>query len=362
MKKAIIIKHLVRIACCGGLVIGAFGCSTNASQSTASTSPNPPVESSNQNANSASEDEKTLTAEELKVKNEELLHAAAEGKVDRVRALIAEGADVNAKDSDGFPVLVVAVAFMQVDVVKLLIESGADVNIKYGEGKTPLYAISLGNEDDTFVNEEKALSIVQMLIAAKADVNYKNSDGVSPLEVAAGMGYSTVIEALIAAGADVNVQDSMGVSALHVAVTMRHLKAIEVLLKAGIDVNAVTAKQMAGMTALLLAAKGPANVTEACKAVDGIEGAYDCSKAKKYLADFSDGVKLILDAGANPNQTSVDGVSPLMFAARSDYVESVKALIKAGADVNAKDNEGHTVLQYARDNEILMILRDAGAK
>ena len=187
MMKHTHLNPLMRIAICCGLVMSCFGCNPKTPEP--ANLPN----TANAPAASASDAAKPLNEADLQAKNEELLHAAAEGKVDRVRTLIAEGADVNAKDKDGFPVLEVAAAFAQADVVKVLIDSGADVNIRSTENnRTPLFSFAMGAFDDSINNESKALPIVKMLIEAKADVNAKDNNDVTPLEAAAAADYATI--------------------------------------------------------------------------------------------------------------------------------------------------------------------------
>ena len=57
-----------------------------------------------------------------------LHYAAQDGHVDVAKVLIRNGADVNAKDSDGETALHMAAEDGHVDVVKVLIQNGADVN------------------------------------------------------------------------------------------------------------------------------------------------------------------------------------------------------------------------------------------
>lgn len=60
----------------------------------------------------------------------ELHQAANTGDVKAVRRLVANGVNVNIKDSNGWTPLIVATDFGHVEVVKILIAAGADVNAR----------------------------------------------------------------------------------------------------------------------------------------------------------------------------------------------------------------------------------------
>ena len=342
-----ILNQLMRIAICCGLVMSCLGCSHQTAEPNSAA--DIPTNTSESSENAASDASNSAGDTDIHAKNEELLHAAAKGKADRVRALITEGADVNAKDSNGFPVLEVAAAFDRAEVVGILIESGADVNIvSDASNRTPIFAFAIKGTDNPN-HEAQALSIVKMLIEAKADVNFKTPDGVTALEKAVALGYSTIAKTLIAAGADVNAQDRMNFSPLHVAAMQHKLKALEVLIKAGADVNAVVSEEYHRDSALLLAANTSTKLKKSCKSVKDIDGAYDCLQARDLLSDFSDGMKLLLDAGADPNLANSRGITPLMLASKSGYLEGVKALLKAGADAKTLNKHHNTALHYVAD-------------
>jgi len=67
-----------------------------------------------------------------------LHYAAGEGHTKVVELLIANGADVNAKDEVGWTPLHLAAYWGGKDIVELLIATGADVNAKDKHGETPL--------------------------------------------------------------------------------------------------------------------------------------------------------------------------------------------------------------------------------
>jgi hypothetical protein len=70
--------------------------------------------------------------------NKDLIEVARRGDLGEVRRLLDKGANVNARDVDGWTPLHWAAALGRLDIVKLLVERGADVNAKNGDGKTPL--------------------------------------------------------------------------------------------------------------------------------------------------------------------------------------------------------------------------------
>ena len=65
-------------------------------------------------------------------------YAANIGDKEITEILIAEGADVNAKDKNGLTPLHEAAVNGHKEVAEILIANGADVNAKDAEGKTPL--------------------------------------------------------------------------------------------------------------------------------------------------------------------------------------------------------------------------------
>jgi ankyrin repeat protein len=95
------------------------------------------------------------------------LNAAGRGDLAAVEALLAKGADVNAKDAFGMTALEAASETGHLDVVQALIDRGADVNAKDNGGLTALIRASLLGH----------LDVVQALIAKGADVNAKTTIG-----------------------------------------------------------------------------------------------------------------------------------------------------------------------------------------
>ena len=102
------------------------------------------------------------------------------------RALLAAGADVNARSENVFSVepLHSAVAGGHDDVVAVLVEAGADVNARQRHGWTPLLGAA----------QNGSLASVERLLAAGADPAARNDDGMSAVELARAADHGAIAE------------------------------------------------------------------------------------------------------------------------------------------------------------------------
>ena len=97
---------------------------------------------------------------------------------DRVKAIIASGADVNAKGEQGITLLMVAAAFSDnPEIVSALLNAGADVNTRVYGGSTILMQAVIHSENP---------EIIRTLLDAGADVNAKDQEGFTAKHLAAG--------------------------------------------------------------------------------------------------------------------------------------------------------------------------------
>jgi len=105
-----------------------------------------------------------------------LREAIREGDIEAVQQHLVAGADVNAKDDNGWNPLHLAAENGRKQVAELLIANGADVNAKDNNGWTPLFyaAAKTGSGHK---------EIVELLIANDADVNALSVYG-APLDEA----------------------------------------------------------------------------------------------------------------------------------------------------------------------------------
>jgi pectate lyase len=150
------------------------------------------------------------------------IHIAAQlGDLERVKAFLEEGIDVNAKDENGDTPLHIAAEQDYNDIASLLIDQGGNVNARNQKNYTPLYnAISNSNKD-----------LVGLLIGKGADVNATNRMRQTPLHWACLRGNKELAELLIAKGADANAKDGRGQTPLDIAQRRGGTGIIELLRK-----------------------------------------------------------------------------------------------------------------------------------
>src|SRR6266850_2415638 len=110
----------------------------------------------------------------------DLLDAVRKGDHKAVRALLENGADVNAKESrGGQTALMWAVANKYPEIVKLLVEHGANVRARSKGDFTPLL----------FAAQQGDVESGRLLLGAEADVNEtRKKDRMTVLMVAAASG------------------------------------------------------------------------------------------------------------------------------------------------------------------------------
>jgi ankyrin repeat protein len=273
-----------------------------------------------------------------------LVDAAKKGDRDAVRALLGQGASVNAAEADGTTALHWASYRDDVDTADLLIRAGVRVNAANDLGATPLWTASLNGSE----------AMVRRLLTAGADPNAALRRGETPVMVAARSGNPLVVEQLIARGANVNATAARGQTALMWAVAQKHPEVVKVLLAHGADVRARSDVWNEVM------AVSPHGYLDYNRAIP--HGGDTALMFAARAGDLSSAA-LLVAAGANVNDVDAWGVSATVLATHAGHGELVEFLLDNGADPNAAA-AGFTALHEAimrRDEKTASALLARGA-
>jgi excisionase family DNA binding protein len=152
-----------------------------------------------------------------------LQRAVDNGDVDNVNALIAQGAQVDARTDDGWTPLMLATIKGHTGIVEALLNKGADVNARNKKSWTALmFAVSMGDIDT-----------MRVLLAGGADINARDHDGKTVLMQAAGENNIECLKVLLDHEADVNSVDRVGETALTIAARRGYTEIVALLKEAG---------------------------------------------------------------------------------------------------------------------------------
>ena len=273
-----------------------------------------------------------------------LMWAAAEGHTAVVTALIAAKADVTATVPTGLNALLFAIRAGHVETVRVLLKTGLDINAVTAPTKTGNKLPKRGNSALTLAVENGHFEVASVLLDLGADPNDLRS-GYAPLHILAWIRKP-----------DIGEDEGDPIPEDHGNVTSEQL--IRKLVAHGADVN-------------LRLTGGPSG--------GGRINRKGCTPFM-LAADTADlaFMKLLVELGADPKITNVDGCTPLMAAAglgtRSaeeeagtddEAVAACDYLLKLGADIDAVSKNGDTAMHgagFANFPKVVKFLDAKGAK
>ncbi|MCP3059245.1 ankyrin repeat domain-containing protein [Myxococcus sp. K38C18041901] len=162
--------------------------------------------------------------------------------LDAVKKLIADGADLNARDVNGQGPLHLAVQgqylksdpLPDVQVVRALIEAGADVNARDNHQQTPL--IRALPSETTPENEALAMEIIALLKTAGGKVASDVTDGNSG---AFRWTTAKLFREVLDAGGRLDARNEKGETPLHSAIVSGDPDVIQLMLERGAEANAI---------------------------------------------------------------------------------------------------------------------------
>lgn len=347
------------------------------------------------------------------------LHCACNANV--MRLLLDVGADVHAVNNSGETPLIAATRRNADAAIQLLLEAGANPNGRDHEENTALHFAAQVEEGQT---------LIPILMKAGADINARNANGTTPLMFCAAEDWHKNVTALSCGQLNVNAKDNSGFTALHYAalngydasnlreigattgnaledaIIFHHVDAVKKLIAEGTHINSagargytplhwaaiyespelirlllqaganVNAQNEVGETPLLslirnnhhehicecgelLLAAGASVAHRDRFGESLIVAAVQCNVAPQLL-------RLLFQAGANPNEKDNDGTPLIITAAayRDTANDAVlRVLLEFGADIYATDAEGRSVFDIGPGSyECMQLLEEARNK
>ena len=271
--------------------------------------------------------------------------AARTGKSDVVKALVARGANVDAKESwRGQTALMWAAGEDHGDVIKTLVEMGADFKMRTAGGFTPLL----------FAVREGRINAMRALLELGADVN-------DELRVAAAPARGPVVATAgnNAGNALRPSSDGSGTNALILAITNKHYELAKFLVEHGADPNG----DAVGWTALHeLAYIRKPNTGKGLPPQEDVDHMDTIEMARVLLdhgADVNARQKKERRDGSRNDLNRV-GATPLLLAAKHADVPFMRFLAAHGADPKITTAMNDSVLMVAAGVGIFNVGESAG--
>ncbi|KAJ3112247.1 phosphate system positive regulatory protein pho81 [Phlyctochytrium bullatum] len=249
-----------------------------------------------------------------------LHEASILGKLDIVRLLASNGANVQALDMYGRSPLHYAAMYGRYEVAVFLISSGCSVDQVDLDDCSPMIHAVIGGHS----------SCVQALLEHGAALDRSSSSGPHPLSLACEYGHKDIATLLLKKGAKLASNNDGGLSALHVTAREGHVDLCSLLISSGADVD--LRDSFTGWTPIFYSAS---------------EGHLDC-------------VKVLLAAGCSLNIRDESGWLPWTYALYRGHIEVAKLLEVESEPVAGAAEEGRATVEAIRSSE--MVAMETGIK
>ena len=243
-------------------------------------------------------------------KDRESLHYYAEyGNLAGVKRALQAGANIDAKNNDGWTALISASYKDHVEVVKYLVSQGANIQVRTNSGNTALMLAKQANRSEIVYFLEKEIERF--------------------LHDYARNGNLAGVKRALQAGADIEAKDDDWTALIYASVNGR-LEVVKYLVSQGANIDG---KDNDDWTALIWASQnGRLEVV-------------------KYLAS----------QGAKINAKDDDDWTALMRASQNGHLEVVEYLVSQGTNIDTKNKYGDTALMLAKQknhNEVVNFLQE----
>ena len=218
----------------------------------------------------------------------------------------------------------------------------------------------LGETDLTHAAARGDLHVVRQLVASGADVNELNRTGWTPLHVVGARGTPEMTRLLVELGANLEAQDALGETPLVTACRFGNPNVVPVLLECGANVGHVSKEKFTALWYAISSQKDPTLVQMLLEAGADPNETYEYGDNPFLVAVSAQApavVDLLLPLTEDLARMNMHQVCALHFAAGYDDVGLVQDLLQRGVDVNCKTLYGRTALMNAAERNSLKAAR-----
>ncbi len=286
--------------------------------------------------------------------------AATKGDIQELQVYLNNGGDVNASQSWGRTLLLIAADSNQLEAVKFLLKNGADPELIAPNGRTALISATIRGR----------LNIVKYLLDYGANINGTGNSGSTALHYGASYDKSKIVKLLLENGADYRIQNHFHFDPLLSALkdsadeNKGLTKSAQLLINVNrlMDMNNHRIEEIA----FISAASGNIEVLNIL-----VQYGFDLTTKDIWrnsllfpAIDHSQMLSYLLRNGLYIDDINFDGDTALFAALDSGNIDSITLLLNFHADPDNRNRKGKTVLLEAADSErpdIIRLLMIAGA-
>jgi len=294
--------------------------------------------------------------------------AARRGDKEAVRALLKQGADVNAAHGDGSTALHWAATKDDVEMAQILLYAGANVKAtsRIG-GISPLIVASRNGH----------APMLDLLLKAGANPNATIAGGLTPLMLAATAGDAAAVKLLLEKGAAVNAKETThGQTPLMFAAANNRAAAIKVLMASGADSKVTTQIRMPQQRGGFRGLPQPGQVGQPGQPGPAGPAGPAAQPGQPAGQQQGQGQRQGQRGGRGQQPQPDDdepviaampmgGLTPLLYAARQNNFDAARALLDGGANINQSSaGDRTTPLMISTINghfDLSMLLLERGA-